>query len=133
MTNLSPGDGSYEFDIIIRNCSRENLFVSKLGDYIGIECKYFKTKKVDVEKLNHFASKLKYHDMTCGIIFSKTDISGWKNAQGERYGKLVQSKIYNRNGIVVFQINHGDISRVLNGINLIELLIEKYENVRLGL
>ena len=134
LTNLSPGDGSYEFDVIIRNCSRKELIVSKLGDYIGVECKFFDEKKVSVGDLNHFASKLKYHDMKCGIFFSKTSISGWKDDQGERYGKLVQTKIYNRSDIVIFEINDEDISRIImRGMNLVELLVEKYETVRLGL
>lgn len=133
ITNLRPGEGSYEFDVIIRNCSRNELFLSMLGDYIGVECKHLTKETVNVKELNHFASKLKYHDMKTGIIFSKTPISGWKNQKGEQYGKLVQAKIFNRNGIIVFDISESDIERILNGINLIELVIEKYEDVRLSL
>lgn len=133
ITNLRAGVGSYEFDTIIRNCTRNEVFVSSLGDYIGVECKYLKKRKVDVEALNHFASKLKYHDMRCGIIFSKTPISGYGDDKGERYGKLVQAKIFNRNNIVIFDISENDVKRILKGTNLIELIIEKYEIVRLAL
>ena len=42
-------------------------------------------------------------------------------------------KIFNRYNIVIFDINENDGSRILDGINLIELIIEKYEEVRLGL
>jgi hypothetical protein len=133
ITNLRPGSGSYEFDVIIRNCSKSEVFVSRLGDYIGVECKYLREKKVNVKELDHFASKLKYHDMKSGIIFSKTPISGWENHKGEQYGKLVQTKIFNRNDIVIFDINENDVERLLSGMNLVELIIEKYEDVRLGL
>lgn len=135
ITNLRPGIGSYEFDIIIRNCTKNELFISGLGDYIGVECKYFKDldKPLNVKELDHFASKLKYHDMKTGIIFSNTPISGWKNNKGEQYGKLVQTKIFNRNDIIIFDINADDIERILKGKNLVELIIEKYEEVRLNL
>lgn len=134
ITNLRPGDGTYEFDIIIRNHSKNELFVSNLGDYIGVECKYLKEeKKVNVKEIDHFASKLNYHNMKTGIIFSKTPISGWENNVGEQYGKLVQTKIFNRNDIIVFDINIKDIMKILDGKNLLELIIEKYEGVRLGL
>ncbi len=134
ITNLKAGDGSYEFDTIIRNCAKRELFISSFGDYIGVECKYFQKKKVDVEALNHFAAKLNFHNMKTGIILSKTPISGWSNNKGEQYGKLVQTKIFNRNEIIIFDINSKDIEdRILKGMNLIEMLIEKYEKVRLGL
>jgi tetratricopeptide (TPR) repeat protein len=132
ITNLSAGAGSYEFDVIIRNCGKSELFLSRLGDYIGVECKYLQ-EAVDVKELDHFASKLKYHDMKCGIVFSRTPISGWKNSKGEQYGKLVQTKIFNRNSIIIFDINKDDVEKILEGMNLIELAIEKYEDVRLGL
>ncbi|MBN1683207.1 hypothetical protein JW865_06615 [Candidatus Bathyarchaeota archaeon] len=133
ITNLSTGEGTYEFDVIIRNNTNIELFTSKFGDYIGVECKYYKEKTITVEQLNHFASKLKYHDIRCGVIFTKTSISGWTDIEGQKYGKLVQTKIYNRNNIIIFDINNEDVNRILDGKNLVELLIEKYETVRLGL
>ncbi len=133
ITNLRPGEGTYEFDIIIRNCAKSELFISSFGDYIGVECKYFRDKKVNVKELDHFASKLNYHNMKTGIIFSNTPISGWESNKGEQYGKLVQTKIFNRNEIIIFDINTDDVNRILKGKNLIELIIEKYEGVRLGL
>ena len=133
MTNLKPGDGTYESDCVIRNSTRSELFLCGLGDYIGVECKYFSKDSVSVKEINHFAGKLNFHDMKTGILFTKTPVSGWKNDQGERYGKLVQTKIFNRNGIVIFDINIDDVDKILEGKNLIEMLIEKYEVVRLGL
>jgi len=71
--------------------------------------------------------------MKSGIIFTNRPISGWKDNKGEQYGKLVQTKIFNRDNIIVFDINADDVGRLFKGINLIELMIEKYESVRLGL
>jgi hypothetical protein len=133
IVNLWTGDGSYEFDVIIRNLTKHGLFVNGLGDYIGVECKYFSDESINVERINHFAAKLNFHDMRSGIIFTKTPIAGWTKSTGERYGKLVQAKLFNRNGIAIFDINSDDIDRILNGLNLIELIVEKYENVRLAI
>ena len=72
ITNIRVGGGSYEFDVVVRNFSKSELFTGKLGDYIGVECKYLEQREVSVEQLDHFASKLKYHDMKCGIVFSRT-------------------------------------------------------------
>lgn len=133
ISDVRPGDKSYQFDAIVRNYASHELFVSSLGDYIGVECKFFdKTTTVNVEMVNHFAAKLNFHDMRTGILFSNKPISGWEKV-GAQYGKLVLTKIYNRNGIVIFIIDANDIFGILEGRNLIEILTEKYEQVRLCL
>ena len=108
-------------------------FGISVGEYFAIECKYFKKKTVGGEDPNHFASKLKYHDFKCGIIFSKTPISGWKSDSSEVSGKLIQTKIFNRQGIIIFDINREDIESILKSRNLTEVMIEKYEKIRLEL
>jgi len=133
ITNLRVGGGAYQFDTILRNCSSNELLQNILGDYIGVECKRYEDETVNTEQIDHFAMKLKYHGMKSGVIVTKNPISGWKNAKGETYGKLVQTKIFNRDNIVIFDINTDDIDRIFRGINLVELIIEKYESVRLGL
>lgn len=132
LSDISVGNGSYQFDLIIRNIANKESFFRILGDYIPIECKYFGKDSVNVENLNHFASKIKYHNFKCGIIFSKTPISGWKIEDTDaRFGRLIQIKLFNRDNIIIFDINSDDIEKVLNRYNLIDLLIEKYENIRL--
>lgn len=91
-----------------------------------------KDKNVDVEMLNHFAAKLSFHDMKTGIIFSNRPISGM-HTQGEQYGRLVQTKLFNRHGLIIFHIDTEDIKKILKGKNLIEMLLSKYEEVRLDL
>ncbi len=131
--DVKPGYSAYQFDVVIRNLTSHDFSISWLGEYFAIECKYYGRKAVGVEELDHFASKLKYHDFKCGIIFTKTPISGWKTTSGETAGKLVQTKIFNRHNIIVFDISADDIESILAGRNLIEVLIEKYEKVRLEL
>lgn len=64
---------------------------------------------------------------------TKTPISGWKTKSREVAGRLVQTKIFNRQGLIIFDLSKGDIESILDGRNLIEILIEKYEKVRLEL
>jgi len=131
--DVKPGFSSYQFDVVIRNVTPYDFSISWLGEYFAIECKYYGKDSVGVEDLNHFASKLKYHEFRCGIIFTKTPISGWKTKSGEVAGRLVQTKIFNRQGLIIFDLSKGDIESILDGRNLIEVLIEKYEKVRLEL
>lgn len=131
--DVKPGDRSYQFDVVIRNVSSYDFSIQWLGDYFALECKYYDDDSVGVNELNHFASKLLYHDFKCGIFFTRTPISGWKSSQGQQYGKLVQTKIFNRQGLIIFDFSENDIETILEGTNLIEVLFEKYEQVRLDL
>ena len=131
--DVKPGYSPYQFDVVIRNVTPYDFSIPWLGDYFAIECKYYGKDAVGTEDLDHFASKLKYHDFRCGIIFTKTPISGWKTKSGEVAGRLVQTKIFNRQDLIVFDLTKDDIESILDGRNLIEVLIEKYEKVRLEL
>ncbi|MCK4487509.1 MAG: restriction endonuclease [Desulfobacterales bacterium] len=131
--NVRPGYSSYQFDVVIRNITPHDFSIQWLGEYFAIECKYYEQDPVNVEDLDHFASKLKYHDFKCGIVFTRTPISGWKTTGGEAAGQLVQTKLFNRHGLIVFDLTEEDLKLILEGKNLIEVLIEKYEKVRLDL
>lgn len=131
--DVKPGYSSYQFDVVIRNLTPDDFTIPWLGEYFAIECKYYQTNSVGTDDINHFAAKLKYHDFKCGIIFTKTPLSGWKSKSGEYAGKLIQTKILNRDGIIIFDLIEKDIEEIINGRNLVEVLIEKYEKVRLEL
>lgn len=131
--DVRPGDKSYQFDVVIRNVSAADFSIKWLGDYFALECKYYNTDPVGVDAINHFASKLRYHDFKCGIFFTKTPLSGWGAKAGEQHGKLVQTKIFNRLGLIIFDFSEKDIESILDGKNLIEVLFDKYEQVRLDL
>ncbi len=68
--DVKPGYSSYQFDVVIRNLTPDDFTIPWLGEYFAIECKYYGTNSVGTDDINHFASKLKYHDFKCGIIFS---------------------------------------------------------------
>ena len=87
--DVKPGFKSYQFDVVVRNLTPPDFSITWLGDYFAIECKYYSSSSVGSEELNHFASKLKYHDFKCGILFTKTPISGWKTDSPEKAGKPV--------------------------------------------
>ena len=112
--DVRPGYSSYQFDVVIRNITPNDFSIPWLGEYFAIECKYYRKGTVGTEDLDHFASKLKYHDFKCGIIVTDTPISGWKTTSGEVAGKLVQTKIFNRQGLVIFDLSKDDIESILN-------------------
>ena len=68
--------------------------------------------------------------MRCGIIFTNTGISGIRYESDLRYGKNIQIKTFNRDNLIVFDITSNDIERIINGNNLISILLKKYEEIR---
>ncbi len=81
---------------------------------------------VDVEQLNHFASKLRLHGMKCGVIFSKKGLTG---SRGTYCGAIIQ-KIFQKDGIIVFTFSTNQINKLAKGYNLLSLLLREYEDVR---
>jgi len=116
-------------DIIIRNLVKDHPLLSILGEYIGVEAKNI-NNRVEVGDLNHFIHKLRLHNMKCGIIFSKEEISGIKYENDNRYGKSIQVKTFNRDNIIIFDIILNDIDKIIEGENLISILLSKYEEIR---
>lgn len=120
---------AFHFDIIIRNLVNDHPLLQNLGEYIGVECKNL-TEKVSVEELNHFIHKLRLHDMKCGIIFTSEGISGEGYKNEPRYGKAIQVKTFNRDGIIVFDLTSIDLDKISEGANLLSILLMKYEEIR---
>jgi hypothetical protein len=120
---------SFHFDVVIRNLIREHPLLSMLGEYIGIEAKNI-SKTVSVEQLNHFIHKLRLHNIRCGIIFTNTGISGVQYDSDLKYGKTIQVSTFNRDNLIVFDITMKDIESIIQGNNLISVLLAKYEDIR---
>lgn len=120
---------AFHFDVVVRNLIRTHPLLSMLGEYIGVEAKNIRTS-VNAEQLNHFIHKLRLHNMRCGIIFTNTGISGIGYESDLRYGKNIQIKTFNRDNLIVFDITSNDIERIINGNNLISILLKKYEEIR---
>jgi hypothetical protein len=120
---------AFHFDVVVRNLIRTHPLLSMLGEYIGIEAKNIKDT-VSAEQLNHFIHKLRLHNMRCGIIFTNKGISGIEYAGDLKYGKNIQIKTFNRDNLIVFDITLDDIERIIQGNNLISILLMKYEDIR---
>ena len=65
-----------------------------------------------------------------GIIFSPKGISGYKK---RKYAGNEPQKLFQSRGIVLVVIDNDDLDFVANEGNFINLLREKYENIRLDL
>lgn len=120
---------AFHFDVVVRNLIRAHPLLSMLGEYIGIEAKNIKDT-VSAEELNHFIHKLRLHNMRCGIIFTNKGISGIEYAGDSKYGKNIQVKTFNRDNLIVFDITVNDVERIIEGNNLISILLAKYEDIR---
>jgi len=120
---------AFHFDVVIRNLTRDHPLLKGLGDYIGVECKDI-DKSLSGEELNHFIQRLRLCNMKCGIVFTNRGISGIKYKKTKQYGKLIQVKAFNRDGIAVFDMTQSDLKRILDGENLLSLLLSKYEDIR---
>jgi hypothetical protein len=116
---------SFHFDVVVRNLVTTHPLVQNLGDYIGVECKKLK-EVVDVEQLNHFAMKLSLHGMKCGVIFAKKGLSG---KRGTHCNTIIK-KIFQKDGIIIFAFTTSEINKLSKGLNLLSLLIRKYEDAR---
>lgn len=122
---LRKTTASFHFDVIVRNLITGHPLLSNFGDYIGVECKNIDTN-VDVSQLDHFILKLKLHNMKCGVIFTSTGVTGDRGT----YGKAIIQKVFQREGIIVFTITKSDVNKITKGVNLLSLLLRKYEDTR---
>jgi hypothetical protein len=119
---------AFHFDLVVRNLVRDHPLVESFGEYIGVECKNVSTT-VTAQQLDHFIHKLRLHDIKCGIVFTNKGISGIKH-KGLAFGKSIQIKTLNRDGIVIFDITKSDLERISNGENPLSMLLRKYEDIR---
>ena len=119
---------AFHFDVVVRNLIQAHPLLSMLGEYIGIEAKNIK-ETVSAEQLNHFIHKLRLHNIRCGIIFTNKGVSGVEYLGDLKYGKNIQVKTFNRDNLIVFDITKDDILRIIQGNNLISILLIKYEDI----
>lgn len=128
-TKRRQRSGSTDYDVV---CSMEGLdldFRSELGRYFVCECKDWKVR-ANFTSMAKFCRVLDSTKAKFGILFSKSGLSGQgrsKNAERE------QLKVYQDRGIVIVVLSLSDLEAVANGANLISLLRERYEAVRLDI
>jgi hypothetical protein len=120
---------STDYDVI---CSMEGLypdFRSELGRYFICECKDWDSS-ADFTTVAKFCRVLDSMKSRFGIIFSKNGISGKGKAQ-DAEGE--QIKYFQDRGTAIVVVNKQDLEYLANGGNLVGLLREKYERIRLDL
>ncbi len=118
---------STDYDIV---CSMDGFdldFRSELGRYFVCECKDWQTP-ASFTVMAKFCRVLDSTKSRFGVLFSKSGISG---AGRTEYAEREQLKVFQDRGMVIVVLDLNDLEAVANGANLIQLLRERYEAVRL--
>ena len=128
-TKRRERSGSTDYDIV---CSMEGFdvdFRSELGRYFVCECKDW-DEPADFTTMAKLCRVLDSTKARFGILFSRQGISGaGRSTNAERE----QLKVFQDRAIVIVVINSEDLDAVANGANLIRLLRQRYEAVRLDI
>lgn len=118
-----------EYDLV---CSVDGLevdFRSEMGRYLVCECKDWK-KKADFSSFAKFCRVLDSTKSKFGILFSRSGLTGSRRTTAATREQL---KVFQDRGIVIVVIDSKDLDNLAKGENLINLLRDKYESVRLDL
>jgi hypothetical protein len=120
---------STDYDVV---CAMEGFdvdFRSELGRHFVCECKDWE-RPADFSVIAKFCRVLDSTKSRFGILFSKEGITGTgRTTDAERE----QLKLFQDRGIVIVVLSLEDLTSVADGVNLIALLRNQYEKVRLDL
>jgi hypothetical protein len=117
----SKRTSTYELDNIITN-STNHSFLRTLDTYIPIECKNWK-KPIGAPEITQFIAKLSLYKCNLGIILSRQGIK--KKTVNE-----LRKDAYRRLGIYVLIFDENDIKGIIEGEDLISLMIDKYKELK---
>jgi hypothetical protein len=121
--------GSGDHDVVCAMEGFEVDFRSELGRHFVCECKDW-ASVADFTTMAKFCRVLDSIKSRFGILFSKSGISG----TGEtRFAEREQLKVFHDREIVIVVLDLSDLQKVAKGANLITLLRNRYETVRLDL
>lgn len=126
-TRRRKRSASTDYDVV---CAMEGIdvdFRSEFGRHFVCECKDWNVP-ADFTTMAKFCRVLDSTKSRFGIIFSKLGVSG---AGHSRNAEREQLKVFQDRGIVIVVIDESDLSKVAQGANLISMLRELYEKVRL--
>jgi hypothetical protein len=118
---------STDYDIVCSMDGFELDFRSEFGRYFVCECKDWKNP-ADFTVMAKFCRVLDSTKSRFGILFSKSGISG---AGRTEYAEREQLKVFQDRGMVIVVVDLEDLHTVEKGANLVQLLRERYEAVRL--
>jgi hypothetical protein len=120
---------STDYDVV---CAMEGFdidFRSELGRHFVCECKDWKNP-ADFTVIAKFCRVLDSTKSCFGILFSSKGITGVAKTTAAAREQL---KLFQDRGIVIVVLSRDDLDKVAQGANLIALLRNKYEAVRLDL
>lgn len=123
------GTGDYEIDVLIKNSITEDPTFTSFGKYILVECKNWEGP-VNVEKINHFLSKIRFHYASCGILVARTGISGQRRTKGIRHAELTILKAFHQDNIIIMILTLEDLQHIAEGENMASILIREYERIK---
>jgi len=120
---------STDYDIVCTMEGPEIDFRSDLGRYFIVECKDW-SAPADFSAFAKFCRVLDSTKCRFGIMCSSAGITGTgRNSDAERE----QLKVFQDRGMVVIVLTLSDLNDISKEANLITLLRERYETVRLDL
>jgi len=125
----------HEMDlIVVQDVPGTSYLVEALGRAFLIECKNW-TKSVGSEQLNHFASKMRFHRCSGGVIFARNGLSGGVAVGfGVSYARLTQLRWYQQDSCAILVVDLASIKSLSAGqTRLSEMLLSAYETVRFNL
>jgi hypothetical protein len=127
--NIPTGDS--QVDALVRNRGPRYDFREDLGAYMVVECKDW-SKPVTSKEVGWFVNKMVTQECKAGILFSSSGITGDgpRNDAEVRYAALTLLKAHQRAGTIVMILDRADFQKASEGVNLIRLLQEAYEQVR---
>jgi hypothetical protein len=128
-TTRRQRSGSTDYDVV---CSVEGFdvdFRSELGRYFVCECKDWGTP-ADFTAMAKFCRVLDSTKSRFGILVSRSGISGTGRSM---HAEREQLKVFQDRGMVIVVLDENDLDRVASGGNLIQILRERYESIRLDL
>jgi hypothetical protein len=126
-TKIRQSGTNTDYDIV---CSLDGFqvdFRTELGRYFIGECKAW-ADPVNFDVIAKFSRVLDSVRSKFGIIFSMSGLTGegkLENAESE------QLAIYRDRGMVIVSVNENDLLEISNGTNFINMIREKYDDIRL--
>lgn len=121
--------GTTDYDVVCSMDGAYSDFRSELGRYFLCECKDWGSK-ADFTTMAKFCRVLASTKCTFGILFSKNGITG----EGKGlHANREQKKVFQDSGTIIIVLSLKDIRQITKGFNLLNLIRNRCEAIRLDL
>jgi hypothetical protein len=127
------GTFEHEIDLVVTQYGTLSTYLLEaMGRHFLIECKNW-NRRVGVAELNHFVAKIRFHRCKCGVIFSKSGLTGERalKRRGPQFARLTQLRWYHQDECTLIVVNERDLNQVADGsLTFAQLLLRGYESVK---